>query len=60
MAGAVGGMFISIVVGEILQRTGSYVAIFFMAGFTYLAAWVVIQVLAPLLTPVDLDEQEAT
>ena len=26
MAGAVGGMLISIVVGEILQRTGSYVA----------------------------------
>ena len=38
MAGAVGGMFISIVVGEILQRTGSYVPIFFIAGFAYLAA----------------------
>src|SRR5688572_13660691 len=32
MAGAVGGMMISIVVGEILQRTGSYMPIFLMAG----------------------------
>ena len=45
--GAVGGMLIAIVVGEILQRTGSYVPIFFMAGFTYLAALVVIHLLAP-------------
>ncbi len=59
MAGAVGGMFISIVVGEILQRTGSYVLIFLMAGFTYLAALGVIQILTPSLSPPDLGEQEA-
>jgi ACS family hexuronate transporter-like MFS transporter len=56
MAGAVGGMFISIVVGEILQRTGSYVLILLMAGFTYLAALGVIQLLAPSLRPPALDE----
>jgi MFS transporter, ACS family, hexuronate transporter len=56
MAGAVGGMLISIVVGEILQRTGSYVAVFFMAGFTYLAALAVIQVLTPRLAPPELGE----
>ena len=55
MAGAVGGMLISIVVGEILQRTGSYVPIFLLAGFTYLAALVVVHLLAPRLAPARLD-----
>jgi ACS family hexuronate transporter-like MFS transporter len=59
MAGAVGGMMISIVVGEILQRTGSYRAIFFIAGFAYLAAFVVIHLLTPRLTPPDLGDEEA-
>ncbi len=56
MAGAVGGMLISIVVGEILQRTGSYVAVFFMAGFAYLAALAIIHLLTPRLVPPDLGE----
>jgi ACS family hexuronate transporter-like MFS transporter len=57
MAGAVGGMFISIVVGEILQRTGSYVPIFFMAGFTYLAALGIIHILVPRLEPARFAEE---
>ncbi len=56
MAGALGGMLIAIVVGEILQRTGSYVPIFFMAGTTYLLALGVIQLLAPSLSPPSLDD----
>jgi len=60
MAGAVGGMLISVVVGEILQRTGSYVPIFFLAGFTYLAALLVVQVLAPRLQPAGIDVAEGT
>ena len=59
MAGAVGGMLISIVVGEILNRTGSYIYIFFIAGFAYLAALAVIHALAPTLAPPDLGDQEA-
>ena len=35
MAGAIGGMFISKVVGYILQSTGSYVPIFIIAGSAY-------------------------
>ena len=58
MAGAVGGMLIAIVVGEILQRTGSYVPIFFMAGFAYLAALAIIHLLVPSLDPPDLGEAE--
>ena len=59
MAGAVGGMLISIVVGEVLNRTHSYVPIFLIAGFAYLAALLVIQVLAPSLAPVRLPEEAA-
>lgn len=52
MAGAVGGMLIALVVGEILQRTGSYVPIFIIAGSTYLLALVIIHALVPRLKPV--------
>jgi ACS family hexuronate transporter-like MFS transporter len=51
-AGAIGGMLIAKVTGYILQTTGSYVLVFFMAAFTYLAALLVIHVLAPRLDPV--------
>jgi MFS transporter, ACS family, aldohexuronate transporter len=60
MAGAVGGMLIAIVVGEVLQRTGSYVPIFFIAGLTYLTALGVIQILVPTLAPARLEDQEAS
>lgn len=51
MAGATGGMLIALVVGEILQRTGSYVPIFIIAGSAYLAALAVIHLLAPRISP---------
>lgn len=54
-AGAIGGMFISMLVGAILQATGSYVPVFIMAGFAYLAALLVIHLLAPRLEPAKLD-----
>jgi ACS family hexuronate transporter-like MFS transporter len=56
MAGAVGGMLISKVVGYILQGTGSYVPIFIIAGSAYLAAWLVIQLLAPKLEPAPVED----
>jgi ACS family hexuronate transporter-like MFS transporter len=55
MAGAVGGMVISLVVGEILARTGSYVPVFMIAGFAYLSALLVIHLLAPKLEGPKLD-----
>jgi ACS family hexuronate transporter-like MFS transporter len=54
MAGAIGGMMISLVVGEILQRTGSYVPIFVIAGSAYLLALLVIHALVPRLDPAKL------
>ncbi len=38
MAGAVGGMLIAKITGYMLQTTGSYIPIFFMAAFAYLVA----------------------
>ena len=54
-AGAVGGMLIAKITGYILQTTGSFVPIFFMAAFAYLIALAVIQLLVPKLKPVELN-----
>src|ERR1022692_688634 len=51
MIGMVSGMFVSKAVGYILQRTGSYVPVFVMAGLAYLVAFGFVQVLAPRLEP---------
>src|SRR5262249_23620961 len=49
MAGAVGGMILTKVVGHILQLTGSYVPIFIIAGSAYLVALAIVQLLCPKL-----------
>lgn len=56
MAGAVGGMLIALVVGEILETTGSYVPIFIIAGSTYLIALLIIHLLIPKLEAVKISE----
>ena len=54
MAGSFSGMFVAKAVGYILQRTGSYVPIFVMAGLAYLIAFGFIQLLAPRLKPAQI------
>jgi ACS family hexuronate transporter-like MFS transporter len=56
MAGAIGGMFIALVVGAILESTKSYVPIFIIAGCAYLIALLVIHLLAPRLSPAKVTE----
>jgi ACS family hexuronate transporter-like MFS transporter len=51
MAGAVGGMLIARVTGEILEATGSYVPVFLIAAFAYVTALAVIHMLVPKLEP---------
>jgi MFS transporter, ACS family, hexuronate transporter len=51
MAGAIGGMLIAKIVGYALQWTGSYMIPFLIAGFAYLLALAIIQLLAPKLEP---------
>ena len=51
--GSIGGMLFSLLVGSILQATGSnYTALFIMAGSFYLVAFGLIQLLSPTLEPV--------
>jgi ACS family hexuronate transporter-like MFS transporter len=54
-AGAIGGMLIAKLTGYILQATGSYVPVFFIAASAYLIALATIHVLAPTLRPVKLE-----
>ena len=54
MAGAIGGMMIARLVGEILERTGSYVPIFIIAASAYLVALLIIHLLSPRLEPAKL------
>lgn len=55
-AGAVSGMLIATVTGYMLQWTGSYVPIFFVAASAYLSALAVIHLLSPRLEPAKLEE----
>jgi MFS transporter, ACS family, hexuronate transporter len=54
MGGAIGGMLIATIVGQILQLTGSYVPIFIIAGSAYLVALLIVHLLAPKLEPADV------
>jgi ACS family hexuronate transporter-like MFS transporter len=49
LMGTLGGMGIAKMVGYILQRTGSYVPIFILAGTAYLVALGFVQILSPRL-----------
>jgi ACS family hexuronate transporter-like MFS transporter len=51
LLGTISGMLISKMVGYILQRTGSYVPVFVLAGLSYLVALGFVQALAPRLKP---------
>jgi MFS transporter, ACS family, aldohexuronate transporter len=54
LCGAVGGILIALVVGQILQATGSYVFVFLIPCTAYLTALAVIHVLSPRLERVTL------
>jgi ACS family hexuronate transporter-like MFS transporter len=48
-AGAVGGMFFSLYIGQVLERLGNYSLIFYVAGAVYLIALAIIHFLSPRL-----------
>jgi MFS transporter, ACS family, hexuronate transporter len=54
MAGAIGGMLVATGTGYLLQFTGSYHAVFVVAGVAYLVALGVIHALAPRLEPAEV------
>jgi MFS transporter, ACS family, hexuronate transporter len=55
MAGGFGGMLLSLIVGEVLQRTGRYDALWVVAGSAYLVTWGLIHLLVPRLEPARID-----
>jgi ACS family hexuronate transporter-like MFS transporter len=56
MAGAIGGMLFTKITGYILEWNNSdYLPVFIIAGLAYLAALGVIQLLVPVIKPVELD-----
>ncbi len=54
LAGSVGGMILMASAGHVVQRTGSYAALFIICGSVYLLALAIFQVLAPKMEPVKL------
>lgn len=54
LMGTISGMLIAKIVGYILERTGSYVPIFILAGSAYLVALCFVQALAPRLEHANL------
>lgn len=54
LLGSIGGMIMSYGVGDILQRSGSYVLVFAIAGMAYLVALGFVQILVPRLTHAEL------
>jgi MFS transporter, ACS family, hexuronate transporter len=54
MAGAVGGMLIAKLTGYLLQASGSYLPVFFIAAFAYLIGLAIIHLLVPKLEPAQL------
>jgi ACS family hexuronate transporter-like MFS transporter len=59
-AGAAGGLGIAKLAGFILQRTGSYIPLFIIAGSAYAIALLIIHLLAPKLERVDIDATVTT
>ena len=57
MAGAIGGMLIAKITGLVLQATGSYVPIFFIASSAYLVTLGIVHLLVPRLEPAQLEGQ---
>jgi MFS transporter, ACS family, aldohexuronate transporter len=51
---AVGSMLTALIAGMVLQRTGSYNALFFVAGIAYLLAFSGFQLMTPRLSPAEL------
>jgi MFS transporter, ACS family, aldohexuronate transporter len=58
MWGAIGGMVIAKITGYVLQATGSYVSVFFIAASAYLVALAVVHLLVPGLEPAPLGPRE--
>jgi len=60
MAGSIGGMVLSLLVGEVLQRTGSYEILWYLAALAYPLALLIIHMLVPRLEPASFADLHET
>jgi ACS family hexuronate transporter-like MFS transporter len=61
MFGSLGALLLAKVTGYVLQRTGSFLPLFIVAGSAYLIALAIIHILSPRLQPAQLrSEMEAS
>lgn len=56
-AGAVGGAVAASLIGLVLQLTGSYLLIFWIASMMYLLAWFILRILIPKIRPIEMIPQ---
>ncbi|KND61154.1 Hexuronate transporter [Candidatus Burkholderia verschuerenii] len=54
MAGSIGGVLFSEVIGQVLQRTGHYWVLFAIGASAYLIAFAIMHILTPKMTPAKL------
>ncbi len=54
MFGSIGALLLAKVTGYVLQRTGSYLPLFIIAGSAYITALIIIHLLNPRLEPADV------
>ncbi|MEM5366870.1 MFS transporter [Paraburkholderia azotifigens] len=55
MAGSIGGVLFSEVIGQVLQRTGHYWVLFAIGALAYLLALAIMHMLTPRMSPAKLD-----
>jgi ACS family hexuronate transporter-like MFS transporter len=55
MAGAIGGVLFSEVIGQVLQRSGLYWVLFAIGALAYLLALAILHMLTPRMAPAKLD-----
>jgi ACS family hexuronate transporter-like MFS transporter len=55
MAGSIGGVLFSEVIGQVLQRTGHYWVLFAIGASAYLIAFAIMHLLTPRMQPAKLE-----
>src|SRR5690606_34423205 len=60
LAGAIGGMIIAEVTGNVLEHIGTYLPVLIYAGLAYLIAFTAIHLLVPRMEPAPLPDAQET
>ena len=53
LSAVLGGILFAMMVGFILEKTGSYFLIFLISSITYITAWIILRIGMPVIKPVN-------